>query len=304
VSIPTSKKKQPISHPLKTLEIPMPFYHKLGEIPHKRHVQFKKPAGRLYRKELMGLEGVLGMRSLFFVLSIFLMLVMSACNLPNASSGLSINDQAATIVAMTLQAAQAVENTPTTQTILNTPTAISIVTKSGGPAKLTVTDNTNCRSGPGTNYSKVTTIPGSTTVTIVARYATGDFWIVTPADGLANCWVQAGLGTVTGDTTILPRVTPVPSENKNAPARPGSLYYEYSCPFGNLSTVLTWADNADNETGYRVYRDNQQIVELPANSKTYTDDTTIIVGTSINYSVEAFNEVGASEQRTISFKCQ
>jgi hypothetical protein len=68
--------------------------------------------------------------------------------------------------------------------------------------------------------------------------------------------------------------------------------------------VLTWADNADNETGYRVYRDNQQIVELSANSKTYTDNTTITVGTSISYSVEAFNEAGASEQRTISFKCQ
>jgi len=27
----------------------MPFYHRLGEIPHKRHVQFKKPDGKLYR---------------------------------------------------------------------------------------------------------------------------------------------------------------------------------------------------------------------------------------------------------------
>jgi len=282
----------------------MPFYHKLGEIPHKCHVQFKKPGGKFHRKELMGLEGVLEMRNLFFVLSIFLMFAISACNLPSASSGPSINDQAATIVAMTLQAAQAVESTPTAQTILNTPTAISIVTKSGGPATLTVTDNTNCRSGPGKNYARLTTIPGGTTVTIVARYASGSFLVVTPPDGSGNCWVDSTLGTVKGDTATLPEVTPVPSENKGAPERAGSLYYEYACPFGNLSTVLTWADNADNETGYRVYRDNQQIVELSANSKTYTDNTTITVGTSISYSVEAFNEAGASEQRTISFKCQ
>ena len=281
----------------------MPFYHKLGEIPHKCHVQFKKPGGKFHRKELMGLEGVLEMRSLFFISSIFLMFAISACNLPSVSSGPSINDQAATIVAMTLQAAQAVENTPTAQTILNTPTAISIVTKSS-PASFTATENTNCRSGPGKNYARLTTIPGGTTVTIVARYASGSFLVVTPPDGSGNCWVDSTLGTVKGDTATLPEVTPVPSENKDMPERPGSLYYEYSCPFGNLSTVLTWADNADNETGYRVYRDNQQIVELPANSKTYTDDTTIIVGTSINYSVEAFNEAGASEQRTISFKCQ
>ena len=35
----------------------MPFYHRLGQIPHKRHTQFKKPDGKLYREELMGLKG-------------------------------------------------------------------------------------------------------------------------------------------------------------------------------------------------------------------------------------------------------
>ncbi|MCJ7434646.1 MAG: SH3 domain-containing protein [Anaerolineales bacterium] len=240
------------------------------------------------------------MRISFFVLSVFLMLVISACNLPSGSSSPSLNDQAATIIAMTLQAA----TTPTPQTILNTPTAISIVTKSGGPAILTVTDNTNCRSGPGTNYAKLTTIPAGTTVTIVARYASGNYWIVTPADGSANCWVQGNLGTVTGDAAILPEITPVASENKGAPARPGYFKYTYECPFGNLTTVLTWTDNADNETGYRVYRYDQLLVELPANSNTYTDNTTLTAGTGINYGIEAFNEAGTSEQRTISFTCQ
>jgi hypothetical protein len=240
------------------------------------------------------------MRISFCILCVFFLFILLACNLPGGTSDPSINDKAATIVAMTLQAG----NPPTAKPILNTPTAISIVTKSGSPATLKVTDNTNCRSGPGKNYTKLTTIPAGTTVTIVASYATGSFWIVTPADGSANCWVQGDLGTVTGDTAILPEVTPVASENKDTPARPGSLFYDFECPFGNLSTVLTWADNADNETGYRVYRYDQLIVELPANSRTYTDNTTITVGTSINYSVEAFNEVGASQQRTISFTCQ
>ena len=31
----------------------MPFYHKLGQLPHKRHTQFRKPNGELYREELM-----------------------------------------------------------------------------------------------------------------------------------------------------------------------------------------------------------------------------------------------------------
>ena len=44
----------------------MPFYHKLGSIPHKRHTQFKKPDGQLYREELMGLEGFSSLQSILY----------------------------------------------------------------------------------------------------------------------------------------------------------------------------------------------------------------------------------------------
>ena len=44
----------------------MPFYHKLGEIPHKRHTQFRKPDGSLYREQVMGLEGFDGMQSISY----------------------------------------------------------------------------------------------------------------------------------------------------------------------------------------------------------------------------------------------
>ena len=39
----------------------MPFYHKLGEIPSKRHIQFKKPDGSLYYEQLFGTIGFDGM---------------------------------------------------------------------------------------------------------------------------------------------------------------------------------------------------------------------------------------------------
>lgn len=44
----------------------MPFYHKLGEFPHKRHTQFRKPDGGLYREELIGLEGFSSLQSLLY----------------------------------------------------------------------------------------------------------------------------------------------------------------------------------------------------------------------------------------------
>ncbi|GAB4534274.1 MAG: homogentisate 1,2-dioxygenase [Anaerolineales bacterium] len=44
----------------------MPYYHKLGKIPHKRHTQFRKPDGGLYREEVMGLEGFSGLQSILY----------------------------------------------------------------------------------------------------------------------------------------------------------------------------------------------------------------------------------------------
>jgi homogentisate 1,2-dioxygenase len=35
----------------------MPYYRRVGEVPHKRHTQFRRPDGGLYREELMGIEG-------------------------------------------------------------------------------------------------------------------------------------------------------------------------------------------------------------------------------------------------------
>lgn len=44
----------------------MPFYHKLGEIPKKRHIQFRKANGGLYREEVMGLEGFASIQSVLY----------------------------------------------------------------------------------------------------------------------------------------------------------------------------------------------------------------------------------------------
>ena len=44
----------------------MTFYHRLGSIPPKRHTQFRKPDGTLYREEVMGLEGFSGIQSILY----------------------------------------------------------------------------------------------------------------------------------------------------------------------------------------------------------------------------------------------
>lgn len=42
------------------------YYYKLGDIPHKRHTQFRQPDGSLYHEELMGIHGFAGIQSILY----------------------------------------------------------------------------------------------------------------------------------------------------------------------------------------------------------------------------------------------
>ncbi|MES2557150.1 MAG: homogentisate 1,2-dioxygenase [Bacteroidota bacterium] len=44
----------------------MPYYHKLGKFPHKRHTTFDKPEGGIYYEQLFGTEGFHGFSSLLY----------------------------------------------------------------------------------------------------------------------------------------------------------------------------------------------------------------------------------------------
>ncbi len=44
----------------------MSFYHRLGEIPHKRHTQFRKPDGSLFSEQVMGTKGFSGIQSILY----------------------------------------------------------------------------------------------------------------------------------------------------------------------------------------------------------------------------------------------
>ena len=44
----------------------MPVYQQHGKIPHKRHVQFRRPTGELYHEELVGTQGFAGASALVY----------------------------------------------------------------------------------------------------------------------------------------------------------------------------------------------------------------------------------------------
>jgi len=254
------------------------------------------------------------MNSFRKILTAFSMLVLAmlACNIGvPAQSSNDPRNAAATIVAMTLQA----QGLPTAGSSTGTPaipfaspvapTAATVtVTITTTPAKaiLTIDQNSNCREGPSQNFKVVTSFVPGTKLDIVGKDSANNFWLVKIPKSEDTCWVWGQYATPSGDYQAVAEVTPE-ANAQTVPARPGSLFYNYSCSFGSLNTTLTWKDSADNENGYRVYRDGTLIADLPANSESYSD-TTSYSGGSVTYSIEAYNDVGASQQRTVTFTCQ
>lgn len=87
-------------------------------------------------------------------------------------------------------------------------------------------------------------------------------------------------------------ITNVGAVTNSSLAAPGDLRYSYDCSGGITRISLAWKDKADNEEGYRIYRDGEKLTDLPAGSTVY-DDIAPSPG-SYQYTVAAYNAGGES----------
>ena len=71
-----------------------------------------------------------------------------------------------------------------------------------------------------------------------------------------------------------------------------------------MTMNLAWNDRSNDEEGYKVYRDQQVIATLPPNSTSYVDIASVATGTTLSYSVEAFNQDWQVSSSTITYGCQ
>ncbi|MGA7193708.1 MAG: hypothetical protein WBW94_08765 [Anaerolineales bacterium] len=240
------------------------------------------------------------MRKLLVILFI-LTLAMLACNInveltPSSQAQSAI----ATVVEQTMQAVEHASSTPIA--VLNTPTSLATPSPSATPMAV-IKAVTYCRSGPSEKYISIADVNPNQTAAVIGKDAAGDYWLIVSPSG--DCWVAAEYVTITGNTQNIPEVTPPPSTPSGIPAGPGSLFYQYACSnSGSETTQLTWADESNDETGFHVYRNGTLIATLPANSTSYTDTTSFTIGSTIIYSVTAYNNVGESAPRTQSFQCK
>jgi hypothetical protein len=106
-----------------------------------------------------------------------------------------------------------VTQTPSpTQTSTTIPTPTLTLTPTALPAMLSVSENTYCRSGPGTTYPVVDVLFADQAAQVVARGTVEDFWFIElPGQFGVTCWVTGYYATVEGDANILPVYTAMPS---------------------------------------------------------------------------------------------
>jgi len=251
-------------------------------------------------------------RRILFALSTLLVAAL-ACTIGQAAP--TTEDLPATITAqaLTLQAPSQTPGPPT-QTpppaLTNTPTV----------PQVTVSSASNCRTGPYIYYDLLWTMQPGMTAEVVGKHTPSNTWIVKYPNG--QCWLYGAYATVSGNLASLPDFPQPPTPTASKPAAPDNFKASTSCTpgqllFTNLHVELSWTDLATNEEGYRVFRNDQLLFTLSANSTGVEDDTTIggffLIVTpggptatpnpGVKYSIRAFNGNGNSEGRELYAKC-
>lgn len=258
-------------------------------------------------------------RSRISLLGLLLALTLSSCNFPTPTpAGLSDEDAAGTMVAQTIAAVEAQTpadaQTPTETPTKPPPTLTSTSTPTNTPTPtyamplLTLEGDVNCRRGPGLDYRILYTFSKDETAEIVGKHPSEDFWVVKQPNSENVCWVVGEYASASGSLWTLPTMTPPPTETPSPPKAPTLQEYNFNCAWDGTNTTMTmtitWSDWANNEDGYRIYRNGELIAELGANTTTYVDTFPTEATQTINFGIEAHNSTGSSGQATFSESCQ
>jgi hypothetical protein len=246
---------------------------------------------------------------------LILLAAILACNTPANNQPLSVDDQAATIIAATLTAQAANGgDIPITATASVTPTSITgatstsavtpTITPTYSTPMLTVLEQTNCREGPGQEYRVIFTYLATVKLEIVGRYEPNNFWLVkAPESRAGTCWLWGEYVELTGSYWVVPTLTPPPTETTAPPQAPSIQKWDFSCSGGTMTFNLQWEDRATNETGYRIFRDGEAIAELPANSTSWTESIPLESGESVAYYLQVYGPSGTANTSIMRLSC-
>jgi len=248
-----------------------------------------------------------------FIACIVLIASTLACNLQNVNPQASA-PEIQTAAALTVQAILTPSITATVQQQAEVVSATSMpagtassntITPTYSVPMLTLREQTNCRAGPGQSYEILFTYLKGVRLEIVGYYPQENYWLVKSNDSpTGTCWLWGEYADVSGSYWVVSSVTPPATATLPPPTAP-AVKWEFSCDYvvGQMEVSLTWTDNAANETGYRVIRNNESIIELPADSTAYKDIFAFVANEKVLYQIEVYNITGSTRSAVISVTC-
>ena len=256
-------------------------------------------------------------KSRMILASASLVLAILACNVPFEQ--LPPPGEVQTAAALTVQAVISPPPRSATRTASPSPaphTPSRTPTRTASPNETTTTtptysvplasvrESTNCRTGPGEEYEIVVTYLAGKELEIAGRYDPGNFWLVKSSESPeGTCWLWGEFVDVTGSYWAVASVTPPPTATARPPRAPGIVSWEFFCSDATLTFTVVWADNANNETGYRIFRNSEALTDLPADSTTYTDSYDISADESVEYYVQVLGASGTASSSIMRMKC-
>jgi hypothetical protein len=148
-------------------------------------------------------------------------------------------------------------------TIPSTPTSAS------GQAKVYLSKNTNCRTGQGTTFERITILMEGEEAEAVGVDTTGSYWFIRRPDKLTDfCWLWGGYATPTGPYESLPVYTQIPtatpgfefqvSYHSNLGLCGGFHVLQYRIENTGSVTLESWQTTSIDQTGGSNPQTNQQ----------------------------------------------
>ncbi len=160
-------------------------------------------------------------RKQIFAIAIALILFLMACDFSSLMPASVPTTDPQTQIAQALAGTQLAQ----TQAALNVQlTVMAMATNTPQPTftpqftytssivTVSVSINTNCRTGPGNAYPIIGALAVGQTAEVVGRSASSDNWIIKlPGSPSVTCWLWGQYATVVGNTAGLPIYTPPPT---------------------------------------------------------------------------------------------
>ena len=249
-------------------------------------------------------------------LTIFVLLAaILACNSPLANPPQEAAPEIQTAAAQTLQVIltpsdsaatqqSPVASTASTQAATATKVGALTQTPTYSVPMLTVREQTNCRAGPGQDYEILFTYLAGKELEIVGRYDPDNYWLVKSDESpTGTCWLWGEYVEVTGSYEVVPSVTPPATATSAPPQAPSIVEYKFSCAGGTMTFIVSWVDKANDETGYRIFRNGEAVAELPANSTSYTDTMTPTANENVDYYLQVYSPFGSANSTIMRINC-